>query len=66
MRKLKTPVADMVAAARARIEEIETADALAMAGDWFAFHARSPYSAATMGALVSVAATIIVSRIRPS
>ena len=39
--------------------------ALARAGEWFAFHARSPYSAATMGALVAVAATMIVSRTRP-
>ena len=31
--KLKTSSADMVANARARIEEIETADAIAMAGD---------------------------------
>lgn len=33
MRELKTSVADMVAAARARIEEVETADAIAMVGD---------------------------------
>lgn len=33
MPKLKTTVADMVAAARARIEEIETADAIARLGD---------------------------------
>ena len=33
MRQLKTTVGDMVAAARSRIEEIETADAIAMAGD---------------------------------
>ena len=34
---------------------------LAVAGDWFEFHARSPYSAATMAALVGVAATVLVS-----
>lgn len=33
MRELKTSVADMVAAARARIEEVETKDALAMLDD---------------------------------
>lgn len=33
MRQLKTPVGDMVAAARSRIEEIETADAIAMVGN---------------------------------
>ena len=33
MRTLKTSVADMVAAARTRIEEVETADAMAMVGD---------------------------------
>lgn len=33
MRRLKTSVADMVKAARARIKEIETADAIAMLGD---------------------------------
>ena len=33
MRQLKTSVADMVAAARARIEEVETVDAIAMLGD---------------------------------
>jgi Na+/proline symporter len=38
--------------------------ALEAAGQWFAFHARSPYSAATMGALCSVAVTIVVSRRR--
>jgi len=35
---------------------------LALAGEWFAFHARSPYSAATMGAICSVLITVIVSR----
>ena len=39
--------------------------ALAQAGEWFAFHARSPYSAATMGALISVAVTIVLSKVRP-
>ena len=33
MRKLKTSVAEMVAAARARIEEVETEDALALLED---------------------------------
>jgi rhodanese-related sulfurtransferase len=33
MAKTITPVADLVAAARARIEEIETADAIAMVND---------------------------------
>ena len=33
MRELKTSAADMVAAARARIEEVETADAIAMVDD---------------------------------
>jgi rhodanese-related sulfurtransferase len=33
MAELKMPVADMVDAARARIEEIETADAIKMVGD---------------------------------
>ena len=33
MAKLKTSAADMVAAARARIEEIETPDLIAMVGD---------------------------------
>ena len=33
MPTLKTSVADMVAAARARIEEVETGDAIAMVGD---------------------------------
>ena len=33
MHKLKTSAAEMVAAARSRIEELETKDALAMAGD---------------------------------
>jgi len=33
MKKLKTTAADMVAAARARIEEIETADLIAMVDD---------------------------------
>ncbi len=33
MPKLKTPVADMVAAARARIEEVETKDLIAMVDD---------------------------------
>ncbi len=39
---------------------------LALAGEWFAFHARSPYSAATMGSICSVLVTIIVSRMRKS
>ncbi len=34
---------------------------LVLAGDWFEFHARSPYSAATMAAIVGVAVTILVS-----
>ena len=33
MRKLKMSSAELVAAARARIEEVETADAIAMADD---------------------------------
>ena len=33
MRKLKTSAAEMVAAARARIDEVEMEDALAMLGD---------------------------------
>lgn len=33
MSKLKTPVSEMVKAARARIEEIETSDAIAMVDD---------------------------------
>ncbi|WP_298296873.1 rhodanese-like domain-containing protein [uncultured Litoreibacter sp.] len=33
MAKLKTSAAEMVAAARARIEEVETADAIKMVGD---------------------------------
>jgi len=33
MRELKTSVAEMVARARARIEEVETRDAIAMVGD---------------------------------
>lgn len=33
MQKLKTPVSEMVNAARARIEEIETSDAIAMVDD---------------------------------
>lgn len=33
MKKLKVPVADMVASARARIEEVETADAIKMVDD---------------------------------
>jgi len=39
---------------------------LALAGEWFAFHAHSPYSAATMGAICSVFVTIIVSRMSKS
>ena len=35
--------------------------ALEAAGEWFAFHARSPYSAATMGAIGSVAVTVALS-----
>jgi Na+/proline symporter len=34
------------------------------AGQWFEFHSRSPYSAATMGGLCSVAVTALVSRLR--
>ena len=34
---------------------------LVLAGDWFEFHARSPYSAATMAAIVGVAVTVLVS-----
>ena len=37
------------------------AQSLVLAGDWFEFHARSPYSAATMAAIVGVAVTILVS-----
>src|SRR5687767_13892444 len=33
MKKLKTTAAEMVAAARERVEEVETADAIAMVGD---------------------------------
>ncbi|MGI9235901.1 MAG: sodium:solute symporter family protein [Woeseiaceae bacterium] len=40
--------------------------ALEAFGHWFAFHARSPYSAATMGALCSVLVTVIVSRKKTS
>jgi Na+/proline symporter len=36
--------------------------ALEAAGQWFAFHARSPYSAATMGGMAGVLATIVVSK----
>jgi Na+/proline symporter len=39
-----------------------SAPSLEVAGQWFAFHARSPYSAATMGAICSVLITVIVSR----
>jgi len=41
------------------------APAFAVAGEWFAFHARSPYSAATMGGLCSVVVTVVMSRFRP-
>ncbi len=36
--------------------------ALEAAGEWFAFHAQSPYSAATMGAISGVLVTVLVSR----
>jgi Na+/proline symporter len=36
--------------------------ALESAGRWFAFYATNPYSAATFGALMSVAVTVLVSR----
>lgn len=36
---------------------------LVSAGEWFAFHARSPYSAATMAAIVGVVITVVVSKL---
>lgn len=36
---------------------------LEAAGQWFAFHAQSPYSAATMGGIAGVLVTVVVSRI---
>ncbi|MFT6956526.1 MAG: Na+/proline symporter [Halieaceae bacterium] len=39
-----------------------TGTVLASAGEWFAFYAQSPYSAAAMGGLVSVALCIVVSK----
>jgi Na+/proline symporter len=35
---------------------------LEAAGQWFAFHAQSPYSAATMGGIAGVLVTVLVSR----
>ena len=39
---------------------------LEVAGQWFAFHARSPYSAATIGAICSVLVTVVFSGKRRS
>jgi hypothetical protein len=39
-----------------------TGTVLASAGEWFAFYAQSPYSAAAMGGLVSIALCIVVSK----
>jgi SSS family transporter len=38
-------------------------ESLRAAGEWFAFHARSPYSAATMGGIAGVLVTVLVSRV---
>jgi hypothetical protein len=37
-------------------------ESLRAAGEWFAFNARSPYSAATMGGIAGVLATVLVSK----
>jgi len=38
------------------------AESLQTAGDWFSFHSRSPYSAATMAGLLGAGVTVCVSR----